>query len=63
MKVVAIVELDDRTHSNDKDGKRDAMLEQAGYKVVRWQSKKKPSTQEIADKIKSLEVVEKIEPK
>jgi len=43
MKVVAIVELDDRTHSTNKDGKRDAMLEQAGYTVVRWNSKKKPT--------------------
>lgn len=51
LKVVAIVELDDRTHNTDKDGKRDAMLEQAGYAVIRWHSKKKPTTQEIADRI------------
>jgi very-short-patch-repair endonuclease len=40
--IVAMIELDDRTHSADKDSKRNAMLEQAGYKVVRWQSKNKP---------------------
>jgi hypothetical protein len=27
------------------------MLEQAGYKVIRWNSKKKPTVQEIAEKI------------
>lgn len=53
LKVVAIVELDDRTHKTDKDGKRDAMLEQAGYTVIRWNSKKKPTTEEIAAKISS----------
>lgn len=49
MKVLAVVELDDKTHNNEKDGKRDSMLEQAGYKVVRWHSKKKPTTQQIAE--------------
>lgn len=52
MKVVAIVELDDRTHNASKDGKRDLMLEQAGYTVVRWNSKKKPTAQEIAERFK-----------
>ncbi len=51
MKVIAIVELDDKTHNSDKDVKRDAMLEQAGYIVVRWNSKKKPTIQEITEKI------------
>lgn len=55
MKVGAIVELDDRTHSASKDGKRDLMLEQAGYTVVRWSSKKKPTVQEIAERIKPEE--------
>lgn len=57
MKVVAVVELDDKTHNSDKDGKRDAMLEQAGFTVVRWHSKKKPSVQEIADRIDGIEKV------
>lgn len=42
--VVALIELDDRTHSGPKDAKRDAMLVSAGYRVVRWQSKSKPDT-------------------
>jgi hypothetical protein len=62
MSIIAIVELDDKTHSNDKDGKRDLMLEQAGYKVIRWNSKKKPSAVEIRDKIKSFDITERIEP-
>ena len=40
--VVAIIELDDRTHNDEKDSKRDAMLASAGYRIVRWHSKAKP---------------------
>ena len=43
LKVVAIIELDDRTHSAERDEKRDAMLKSAKYRVLRWHSKKKPS--------------------
>jgi hypothetical protein len=45
--IVAIIELDDRSHDSDKDDKRDAMLSQAGYKIVRWQSKSKPDAATI----------------
>lgn len=45
--IVAIIELDDRTHKADKDAKRDAMLASAGYKTVRWQSKAKPDAAAI----------------
>lgn len=45
------MELDDKTHNNDRDAKRDAMLEQAGYRVIRWQSKSKPSLEEIKQKV------------
>lgn len=40
--VVAVIELDDRTHDSAKDAARDAMLGSAGYRVVRWHSKNKP---------------------
>jgi very-short-patch-repair endonuclease len=50
MYVLAVVELDDRTHQNDKDAKRDAMLEQAGYKVIRWDSKNKPTAEQIRER-------------
>jgi len=41
--VVAVVELDDRTHSRSKDKIRDARLQQAGIRTVRFESKAKPS--------------------
>jgi hypothetical protein len=42
-KVVAVVELDDRTHSVSKDQVRDARLLQGGIRTIRFQSKNKPS--------------------
>lgn len=42
-RVVAVVELDDRTHSRSKDKVRDARLQQAGLRSVRFQSTSKPS--------------------
>lgn len=45
--IVAIVELDDRTHESGKDAKRDAMLASAGYKTIRWPSKAKPDAAAI----------------
>jgi hypothetical protein len=47
LSVIAIVELDDITHDPVKDAQRDAMLGSAGYRVVRWHSRKKPSPSEI----------------
>jgi Protein of unknown function (DUF2726) len=41
--IVAIIELDDRTHKAEKDNKRDAMLKSAGYRTIRWESKNKPN--------------------
>lgn len=45
--VVAIIELDDRTHDGEKDAKRDAMLASAGYRIIRWHSKSKPDATAI----------------
>jgi very-short-patch-repair endonuclease len=45
--VVAVIELDDRTHNPDKDARRDAMLQSAGYRIVRWNSKAKPDAAAI----------------
>jgi hypothetical protein len=50
-KIVAIIELDDKTHNKEKDEKRDAMLHQAGYKTVRFQSKNKPNTEDIRKQV------------
>lgn len=40
--VVAVVELDDRTHVQSKDEVRDGRLAQGGYRTVRFQSRQKP---------------------
>jgi hypothetical protein len=45
--IVAIIELDDRTHDADKDARRDEMLRSAGYRTVRWNSKTKPDAAAI----------------
>ena len=51
--VLAIVELDDKTHRKNRDLKRDAMLAQAGYTVVRWDSRKKPTVEQIRDRLRA----------
>src|SRR5262249_40990185 len=48
LKVVALVELDDRTHDVRADRNRDAITKAAGYQTFRFESKAKPSEQEIA---------------
>jgi hypothetical protein len=48
LKIVALIELDDRTHSASADRKRDALTKAAGYQTLRFQSKQKPSEAEIA---------------
>jgi Protein of unknown function (DUF2726) len=45
--VVAIIELDDRTHDREKDAQRDAMLASAGYRIVRWDARSKPKAAAI----------------
>src|SRR5579863_1331397 len=42
LKVLAIIELDDRTHDAKADRDRDAITNVAGYQTFRFQSKKKP---------------------
>lgn len=44
---VALVELDDRTHSADKDARRDAMTGAAGYPTLRYPSRAKPELEVI----------------
>jgi hypothetical protein len=54
MNVLAIVELDDRTHRDDRDARRDAMLQQAGYKILRWNSKGKPTVEQIRETFQTV---------
>lgn len=45
--VVAIVELDDRTHQKEKDASRDRMTSAAGYRTLRFESRKRPTVAEL----------------
>ena len=54
MRVLTIVELDDRTHDPEKDRQRDAMMSKAGFRTVRWDSRAKPTVQAIKDKFLEL---------
>ena len=45
--IVVVVELDDRTHSAEKDRVRDERLLRAGVKTVRFQSRNKPTPDAI----------------
>ncbi|MBV9223351.1 MAG: DUF2726 domain-containing protein [Acidobacteriaceae bacterium] len=48
LKVLAIIELDDRTHDARRDRERDAITQAAGIQTLRYSSREKPSTAEIA---------------
>lgn len=45
--LVAVIELDDKTHSSAKDQLRDSRLEQGGIRTVRFQSRTKPTADAI----------------
>ncbi len=51
MDVLAVVELDDRSHDVRKDARRDQILASCGYRVVRFASHRRPSPQQIRDAI------------
>jgi Protein of unknown function (DUF2726) len=46
--IVALIELDDATHSARADRARDALTKTGGYQTFRFQSKQKPTIAEIA---------------
>jgi FtsZ-interacting cell division protein ZipA len=50
--IAAVIEIDDKTHNKQKDDERDSILESAGLKVVRWNVKQLPTSEEIQEKIK-----------
>lgn len=54
MSVVAVIELDDRTHDAFNDNRRDSFLASAGIKSIRYRSKQKPSVKEIQSAIDNL---------
>jgi hypothetical protein len=56
--IVAVVELDDRTHSQAKDQLRDSRLEQAGIRTVRFQSRNKPKGELIRKMVLGAPITE-----
>jgi very-short-patch-repair endonuclease len=46
-KIIAIIELDDKTHRKEKDAERDNILKSAGYNIIRYQSREKPTPENI----------------
>lgn len=45
--IIAVVELDDSSHNPTKDATRDAILKEAGLRVVRWKVNTMPTENEI----------------
>lgn len=45
--ILVIVELDDKTHVPERDQKRDAILAEAGYQTIRYQSRNKPDVKTL----------------
>jgi very-short-patch-repair endonuclease len=49
--VVALVELDDRTHNADRDHTRDAMTAAAGYFTIRLPAGERPTLQNVRSRV------------
>lgn len=54
-RVVAVIELDDRTHNKRKDMVRDQRLKQANIPTIRYQSSSRPTLAQIQEAIASVE--------
>jgi hypothetical protein len=54
LEVIALVELDDRTHRLEKDAVRDAMTAAAGYVTLRYRSREKPAPKAIRAELSAL---------
>jgi len=51
LEVLAIVELDGRSHDARKDAQRDKILKSCGYRVVRFSSSRRPDPRQIHEAI------------
>lgn len=51
MDVLAIVELDDRSHDARKDAERDRILKSCGYRVIRFNSSRRPDPRQIHEAV------------
>jgi very-short-patch-repair endonuclease len=54
--VLALVELDDRTHRAARDAKRDAMTASAGYSTIRILSRPRPSPESVRSSVAHLNI-------
>lgn len=54
MKLLTLIELDDKTHNTKKDRERDRRTQSAGIKTLRYESKAKPPITKIRDDVTSL---------
>ena len=52
--VIAVIELDDRTHDRRKDAVRDKRLAQAGIRTIRYQSKQRSALSKIRADVHAL---------
>lgn len=52
--VIALIELDDRTHDPAKDAERDRLTAAAGLKTLRFDSRAKPSVEEVRRQVLGL---------
>jgi hypothetical protein len=49
--VLLLIELDDKTHSKERDNARDARTRQAGYATLRIESRRKPYVADLRNLI------------
>ncbi|WP_230533326.1 DUF2726 domain-containing protein [Microvirga roseola] len=49
--VIAVIELDDRSHDARKDARRDQILASCGYQVIRFHSGRRPDPQQIREAV------------
>jgi len=54
--VVAVIELDDRTHIASRDAIRDSFMSAAGIRTLRYQSRSKPTEAQIAADVRALQL-------
>jgi len=53
--VLAVVELDDRSHDARRDAQRDKVLTSCGYRVIRFHSGRRPDPRQIQETVFRLQ--------
>jgi Protein of unknown function (DUF2726) len=51
LEVVAVVELDDRSHDARRDALRDKVLRSCGYRVIRFDTRRRPDPRQIHETV------------